>query len=44
VDSLGFSDVCPWVLRDIGATRNKTNDFLFEGLKQGNAFPYPKQW
>jgi hypothetical protein len=23
---------------------DKTNDFLFEGLKQGNAFPYPKQW
>eukprot|EP00980_Cylindrotheca_fusiformis_P023988 scaffold11292_cov116-Cylindrotheca_fusiformis.AAC.2 len=25
VNSLGFSDVCPWVLRDIGATRQKSH-------------------
>ena len=40
VDSLGFTDCCRWVLRDIGASANKDNSPA--SLKKGDILPITK--
>jgi DNA topoisomerase IA len=40
VDSLGFTDCCRWVLRDIGASGNKDNSPA--SLKKGDILPITK--
>lgn len=40
VDSLGFSDCCPWVLKDIGASRDRSNEL--SSLKPGKRLSVSK--